>query len=197
MKSVILQEFLTIDGMAAGPEGKTDFIPAATRGDRSFGARQSEFIDSVDTMLLGRVTYQLFAQYWPNVTSGDEKAFADKLNALRKIVFSNTLDRAPWGRHEPAAIVKGNAAREVEKLKEEPGRDIVMWGSLSLAQALMKHGVIDEYHMVVCPVVLGDGRRLFEKRGAAGELHLLSTRAFDRGTVLLTYAGATVASLVL
>ena len=77
MKNVILQEFLTIDGMAAGPEGKTDFIPAATRGDRSFGARQTEFIDSVDTMLLGRVTYQLFAQYWPNVTSGDEKPFAD------------------------------------------------------------------------------------------------------------------------
>jgi dihydrofolate reductase len=192
MKSVILQEFLTIDGMAASPDGKTDFIPT---DDRSLGVRQMEFIDSVDTMVLGRVTYQLFAHYWPNVASGDEwRPFADKLNAMRKIVFSNTLDRAPWGRHEPATIVKGNAAREVEKLKQESGRDIVIWGSLSLAQALMKLGVIDEYHMIVCPVVLGDGRRLFEERGAAGELHLLSTRAFDRGTVLLSYAGATVAS---
>jgi dihydrofolate reductase len=190
MKSVILQEFVSVNGMAAGPAGRVDFIPAATEGDRSFGKRQMEFIDSIDTMLLGRVTYQLFVQYWPNVTSGEDREFADRLNALQKVVFTNSLDRAPWGGFEPARIVKGSAVAEVEQLKQQTGKDMVVWGSLSLATNLMKQGLVDEYQLVVCPVVLGDGRPLFANGDTSGEMHLLTTRAFDRGTVLLSYAGA-------
>ena len=96
MRNVILQEFVSLDGLAAGPDGSVDFVPAAMQGDQSFGRQQMPFIDSIDTILLGRVTYQLFAEYWPEVTSGDDKPFADKLNAIPKIVFSRTLDRAPW-----------------------------------------------------------------------------------------------------
>ena len=191
MKSVILQEFVSIDGMAAGANGSTDFIPAATRGDQSFGRRQFEFLDAIDTMLLGRATYQLFAQYWPHVSSGDEKPFADRLNALRKVVFTNTLKHAPWGGFEPARVVPTSAVREIEQLKQETGgQDMVVWGSLTLAKELMRQGLVDEFQFIVCPVVLGNGRRLFEDRPALGDMHLLSTRSFDRGAVLLTYAGA-------
>ena len=189
MRNLILQEFLSVDGMAAGKDGNTDFIPASTRGDQSFGRRQEAFLDSIDTMLLGRNTYEMFSSYWPTVTSGEERQFADKINALQKVVFSKTLDRAPWGEWEEATVVKTDAAREVERLKQQPGNDLVIWGSLTLAHALMHEGLIDEYQLILCPVVLVEGRRMFDDTVAPGEMHLLSTRSFDRGTVLLSYAG--------
>src|SRR5688572_1517860 len=106
MKKVILQEFVSLDGFAADSKGGVDFIPAASKGDQSFGRRQLEFMDTVDTILLGRVTYEMFAGYWPNVRSGDDKEFADRINAMRKIVFSSTLQRAPWGTELEARIVR-------------------------------------------------------------------------------------------
>jgi dihydrofolate reductase len=192
MRNLILQEFVSVDGMAAGSDGSTEFIPASSRGDQSFGRRQESFLDSIDTILLGRKTYEMFADYWPNVTSGDDQAFADRINALPKVVFSRTLDRAPWGRWEEATVVKTDAGREVERLKQRPGKDLVIWGSLTLAHALMHEGLIDEYQLIVCPVVLVEGRRLFDDSVAPGEMHLLSTQSFDRGTVLLSYAGEMV-----
>jgi dihydrofolate reductase len=190
MRRVILQEFVSLDGLAAGPHNSVDFIPASTAGDQSFGKRQMAFIDSLDTMLLGRVTYEMFAGYWPNVTSGDDKPFADKLNALPKIVFSKTLERAPWGDWDAATIVKSGTKNEVAKLKHKSGKDMVIWGSISLAQTLMKEGLIDEYQLVVCPVVLGDGKPLFGDKASALNLKLLRTNSFDRGTVLVAYAPA-------
>jgi hypothetical protein len=86
VRKVILQEFVTLNGLAAGPDDSVDFIPASTRGDRSFGDDQFAFLDTIDTILLGRVTYRMFARHWPNVTEGEEKPFADKLNAKPKIV---------------------------------------------------------------------------------------------------------------
>lgn len=192
MRNLILQEFVSVDGMAAGPNDSTDFIPAASAHDQSFGRRQDAFLDSIDLILLGRKTYELFVDYWPKVTSGEEKPFADKLNAIPKVVFSKSLDQAPWGNWDPATVVKSDAAREIEKLKQQPGKDMVIWGSISLAQSLMHEGLFDEYQLIVCPVVLVDGRRLFDEHATAGEMHLLSTRSFDRGTVLLSYAGEMV-----
>ena len=192
MRNLILQEFVSVDGMAAGPNGNVDFVPAANTGDQSFGKRQSGFLDSIDAILLGRVTYEMFEGYWPKVTSGDEKEFADKINAIPKIVFSKSLDRAPWGDWEEATVVKTNATREIEKLKQQPGKDMVMWGSISLAQSLMNEGLFDEYQLIVCPVLLVEGRRLFDEHISPGEMHLLSTRSFDRGSVLLSYAGEMV-----
>jgi dihydrofolate reductase len=192
MRNVILQEFVSVDGMAAGPNDNVEFIQAGMSGDLSFGRRQTSFLDSIDTILLGRKTYELFVDYWPKVTSGDEEPFADKLNAIPKIVFSSSLQRAPWGDWPDATIVRTNPAREVERLKQLPGKDLVIWGSLTLAQSLMLEGIIDEYQLVVCPVVLVEGRRLFDDVAEKGEMHLLSTRSFDRGAVLLTYSGAMV-----
>ena len=187
MRKVILQEFVSANGLASGPNDSVDFVPAGTKGDRSFGERQTTFIDSIDTMLLGRVTYEMFAGHWPNVTSGEDKRFADKLNALEKVVFSRTLARAPWGKFGDARIVTGDATKEVEKLKRGSGKDMVLWGSLSLAQSLMSDGVIDEYQLVVLPVVLGSGRSLFPDRTTL-DLVLVDTRSFDRGGVLLAYS---------
>jgi dihydrofolate reductase len=186
MRNVILQEFVSVDGFAADRNGGVDFVPASNAGDQSFGQNQMRFLDSLDTMLLGRVTYSMFAQHWPKVTSGEDKSFADKLNAIPKIVFSNTLDRAPWGDWPEATIVKGSAADEIARLKQQPGKNMVIWGSLSLAQSLMTGDLIDEYQLVICPIVLGNGKPLF--RDSSFGMELRTTKSFERGSVLLTYS---------
>jgi dihydrofolate reductase len=186
MRKIIFQPFMSLDGFGAGPNDSTDFIPAANRGDTSFGNRQLEFMDSIDTMLLGRVTYEMFASYWPNVTSGDDRELAEKINATRKYVISRTLDRAPWGKFGDATIVRDRVADQIEKLKQQSGKNIVVWGSLSLAQSLEDDGLIDELQIIVCPLVLGSGKRLF-RDAEAFDLSLRSAKSFDRGSVLLTY----------
>jgi dihydrofolate reductase len=188
MRKVILQEFVALDGRASGLNDSTDFIPASTQGDRSFGDWQTAFLDTLDTILMGRVTYELFASFWPNVTSGEDKPFADKLNAMRRVVFSNTLERAPWGNFEDAQVVRGNPSDEVAKLRQQSGKNMVVWGSLSLARSLMKDGQIDDVQLVMCPVVLGEGKPLFQDRIDPDELRLVNTRSYDRGAVLLEYA---------
>ena len=187
MRKVILQEFVSLDGRAAGPNDSVDFIPASTKGDRSFGQGQMALLDTIDTILLGRVTYQMFAGYFPLVTEGDDKAFADKLNAIPKFVFSQTLTQAPWGQWDDATIVRRSPTQEVTALKQQCGKDIVIWGSISVAQSLITEGLIDEYRLVVCPVVLGSGRPLFRDKADALGMTLLETKAHDRGSVLLKY----------
>ena len=186
MPKLILQEFVTVDGFAAGPNDSIDFIPQSTAGDASFGHAQQELIESIGTILLGTKTYRMFSGYWPNVSEGPEKPFADRVNATKKVVFSKTLERAPWGKWDEASIVKTNAVDEVANLKRGKGRDILIWGSIALAQSLMKASLIDEYRLVVCPLTLGGGRPLFANTNTS--LKLVEAHAHDRGAVSLVYA---------
>jgi dihydrofolate reductase len=165
MRKLIIEEFLTLEGFAAGPGNSVDFIPAATKDDRRFGREQLALMEDVDTILLGRVTYGMFAGYWPNA-KGEEKA--------------------PWGSWPECRIVTADPAEEVAKLKHASGRNLVLWGSLSIAQQLMKAGLVDEYRLVVCPVVLGGGRPLFAEKTPI-DLKLVEATPLDRGAVLLTY----------
>ena len=187
MRKVILQEFITLDSLAAGPNDNVDYVPASTEGDKSFGVEQMKLMNATDTILLGRVTYEMFANHWPKITKGKEKAFADKLNSIPKIVFSKTIESAPWGDWEEAKVVKNSAVKEVTKLKQRSGKSMVIWGSISLAQSLMKEGLIDEYRLVMCPVVLGSGRPLFLDKVDSFGLKLLEAKTFDLGAVQLKY----------
>jgi dihydrofolate reductase len=188
MRKLVLQEFVSLDGLAAGPNDSVDFIPASTQGDQTFGKEQIALMDVTDTLLLGRVTYGMFAGHWPNVTEGPEKEFADKFNGLQKVVFSKTLERAPWGNWGDARIVRGNPVDEVARLKQQPGKDMLISGSISLAQSLIDQGLVDEYRLVTCPVVLGSGRRLFRDDGRPIAMNLVSATALDRGAVSLVYS---------
>jgi len=187
MRKVILQEIVSLDGYAAGPNGDVAFIPESTRGDQRWGAEQSALMDKVDTLVLGRVTYAMFSQFWPAVTQGEEKEFADKFNGLEKVVFSKTLTRAPWGKWPEGRIVKGNPADEIEKLKKQPGKDMLISGSISIGQALSEANMIDEYHVIVCPMVLGSGRPLFRDKSGGKQLELIDAHGLDRGAVSLLY----------
>jgi dihydrofolate reductase len=190
MRNVILQEFISLDSLAAGQNDSVDFVPASTRGDQRFGREQLLLMDSIDTILLGRVTYRLFSEYWPKVTEGDDHRFAGKLNAIPKVVFSRTLDRAPWGDWPEARVVKRSAADEVQELKSQPGKSLIVWGSISLAQSLMKARLIDEYRLVICPFVLGRGRPLFADDEVIRRLKFVSSTAWDLGAVSLKYLEA-------
>jgi dihydrofolate reductase len=186
MSRIIVQEFVSIDGLAAGPKGEVDFIPAAVQGDSIVVENQMRFIDTIDTIVLGRVTYEMFVNYWPTA-SGDDKPFADKVNATPKIVFSKTLDTAPWGSWEEATISKDDPLEEVRRLREREGRDLVVWGSLTLVRSLAEAGLIDEYQLWLLPVVLGAGRPLFAEGGASIDMQLLEAKTSERGATLLRY----------
>lgn len=186
MRKVIVQEFVTIDGFAAGPQDELDFMPQefSTGTKNSTENNQLQFIATIDTMILGRNTYRMFEAYWPNATD----RIAPGLNALTRYVVSESLEQAVWGNLEPAVIIKKDAEKEIEKLKAQAGKDIVIWGSLSLAQSLFNSDVIDEYQFIVCPAVLNKGRKLFTDDSNLFKLNLLETKAFDDGCVLLRYS---------
>jgi dihydrofolate reductase len=182
MRKVVVQQFVTLDGYAAGPDGELDFVTeagaAADPTSGPFVEKQLAFIESLDTILLGAVTYRMFAAYWPEQTT-ETQAIADALNATPKVVFSSTLESAPWGSWEPARVVSGSAAEEVGRLKAEPGKDMVVWGSLALSDSLMREGLVDEYRLQICPVVLGRGKRLFQDGLATHGLTRLETDTYD------------------
>jgi dihydrofolate reductase len=145
-----------------------------------------EFLDTVDTMILGKKTYELFAGYWPDA-SGDDAEFGQKLNALKKFVVSSTLREAPWGSWEPAEIIASDPAMRIGTLRTQEGKDIVIWGSITLASALLKRGLIDEIQLRVIPVAIGHGRQLFEDEVDSVKLELLEANRHDHGLVLLRY----------
>jgi dihydrofolate reductase len=192
MSKVVVQQFVTLDGFAAGPNGELDFVTetgaAADPTSGPFVEEQLAFIESLDTILLGAVTYKMFAAYWPEQTTQTQR-IADALNATPKVVFSSTLKSAPWGSWEPARVFAGSAAEEVRRLKADSGKDMVVWGSLTLADSLMREGLVDEYRLQVCPVVLGRGKRLFEEGLATQRLTRLETNTYDE-MVAVRYASA-------
>jgi dihydrofolate reductase len=182
MGNVVVQEFVTIDGFAAGPNGELDFVNETSAGaDPTSGELvedQLAFIDTIDTILLGRVTYELFAAFWPEQTV-ETQGVADALNGTPKVVFSRTLERAPWGDWEEARLVAGPASEEVRRLKDEAGGDMVVWGSLTLAESLERDGLVDEYRLFVCPLVLGQGKRLFGESSPTRWMNRLESKTYD------------------
>jgi dihydrofolate reductase len=147
-----------------------------------------EQLEAVDTLLFGRATYEGMASYWPTPAAGaDSPVIAEKMNTLPKIVFSRTLERAEWSN---TRLVGSDAADEVARLKEQPGGDMLILGSSDLAASLAARSLIDEYRIMVNPVLLGQGKPLL--KGLAGDvpLTLLQARTFGNGNVLLSYAPA-------
>jgi dihydrofolate reductase len=186
MRKLILEEWLSLDGFAADKAGELNFFPS-TEANKYSDADQLRFLDRIDTLLLGRKTYELFAAFWPAATT-DREIIADKLNAIPdKVVFSSTLQAAPWGKFPAARIVADDAVQAVRELKARPGKDMVLWGSLTLAQSLMRADLVDEFHLQICPTVVGGGRRLFPSLEVYKTLRLAEIRKYDTGVVFLTY----------
>lgn len=181
MRKIIFQNMVSLDGYFEGPRKELDWH----RVDGEFNDYAAELLDSVDTLLFGRVTYQLMASYWPTPAAlADDPVIAAKMNSVQKVVFSRTLDRADWSN---TRLAKGDAATEIRRLKQLAEKDIAIFGSSDLTVSLLPHGLVDEYRLFVNPVFLGGGKTLLQGLHARLNLHLTASRVFKSGLVLLCY----------
>jgi dihydrofolate reductase len=185
MRKVIASPFVTLDGFMAGPQGEIDWN--GPYFDEEMGNYIGEQFASVDTILFGRVTYQMFAHYWPHQGMKDDPIFAEKMNTLPKIVFSRTLEKAEWNN---TRLVKDHVTEEIQGLKQQSGRNIVIDGSPGLIHSLTALGLIDEYRLRVHPIVLGGGIPLFKDIKEPMNLKLVKSQPFRSGVVILHYQPA-------
>lgn len=184
MRRLVVSEFVTLDGVMQDPGGAGEF----ERGGWSMpywhdeiGKVKLDELFASDALLLGRVTYEGFAAAWPSMT--DEAGFADRMNGITKYVVSTTLKDPQWNN---SRVIPGNVAEEVAALKRQAGQDILVGGSGQLIQTLIQNNLVDEYRLLVYPVVLGTGKRLF-KEGADTKLKLVEAKGFPTGVALLRY----------
>lgn len=184
-RKLVVTQYITLDGVIEDPVGMEDsglgdWTGPFTRGPEG-GRFKHEELMAADMLLLGRRTYDAFAPVWPLVT--DETGFADRINAMPKLVASATLQNGSWRNTQ---IVADDVAGEVARLRQGEGGDILVYGSRKLVQHLSAHGLVDGYNLMVYPVALGRGGRLFE--GGQVDLALLEARPFGSGIMLLRYA---------
>jgi dihydrofolate reductase len=178
MRRVVVQMGVTLDGYVAGPGGEGDWGLPPEHPD--VHAWKVASLDRVRTHIMGRVTYEEMAAYWPNAT-GD---YADFMNRLPKVVFSASLPAAGWA---GTWIARGDLAAEIAALKAESGGEIMAHGGAAFVQALSRHGLIDEYRLVILPVALGNGLPLFKDLAKPLRLDLTEARSFPDGTVINVY----------
>jgi len=183
MRKIFLFMVVSLDGYYEGPNGDISWHNV----DEEFNEFAVQQTSEVDTLLFGRKTYEGMASYWPTEAAiNDDPVIAGLMNSLPKIVISTTLDSAEW---DNSRLVKENVAEEISKLKQQPGKEIAIFGSSDLAVSLAQMGLVDEYRIMVNPVILGDGKPLFKGADKLG-LKLIKTRTFKSGNVLLYYEPA-------
>jgi len=181
MRKVFLFMMITLDGFFEGPDQDIGWHNV----DEEFNDFAIKQINEVDTLLFGRVTYEGMASYWPTpFAKENDPVIADKMNTIPKLAFSKTLDEVEWNN---ARLVKENIAEEISRLKQQPGKDMAIFGSSDLAVSLLQMGMVDELRIMVNPVVLGSGKSLFKGIHETLNLKLLKTRTFRSGNVLLYY----------
>ena len=182
MRKLLFFMLTSLDGYFEGPESDINWHNV----DEEFNEFAIEQLNSVDMLLFGRVTYEMMASYWPTPQAiKDDPIVAEKMNSLPKIVFSKTLSMAAW---QNTRLIKDNFSAETSRLKQQPGKDMIIFGSSDLAVALIEYNLVDEFRIMVNPVVLGGGKTLFHGVQNKLELKLLKTRQFKSGNVLLYYA---------
>ena len=187
MGRIVVTEFISLDGVVEAPGGGEDFRHGGwsfeiSRGDEGDQFKLDETMSS-EALLLGRVTYEGFAAAWPS----REGEFADKFNSMPKYVVSSTLDEPEWNN---TTVLKGDVADEVAKLRREQDGDIVVHGSPRLVQTLVENDLVDEFRLMVFPVVLGSGKRLFGETTDKKPLRLVDSKAVGDGVTILVYQPA-------
>jgi dihydrofolate reductase len=184
MGRIVVTEFVSLDGVIEDPGGAEDFRHGGWSFEVSRGeagdAFKTEELMAADAQLLGRVTYAAFAAAWPDRTG----EFADKFNAMPKYVVSSTLDKAAWNN---STVLSGDLAREVEALKRRYDGDILVAGSGTLVRALLERDLVDELRLMVYPVVLGSGKRLFGGTNDKKPLRLAESRTVGDGVAIMIY----------
>jgi dihydrofolate reductase len=190
MGKLVVSEFVTLDGVMEDPGGGETFEHGgwAFQVERGADGDKAKFDElmSADVLLLGRVTFQAFAQAWPGRT--DDVGYADKFNNMRKYVVSTTLNDPGWNN---STVIREDVAGEIARLKAQTSGDILVMGSAQLVQTLREHDLVDEYSLMVFPIVVGSGKRLFNEGSHTTPLRLASSQPVGSdGVVILTYVPA-------
>jgi len=180
MRKIVAGLFISLDGVVEAPE--TWHFPYF---NDEMGAAVAAQMAAADTMLLGRRTYEGFAAFWPN--QGSDVPAADQMNATPKLVASTTLTSVDW---QNSTLIKGDVAEELTRLKQGPGKDIAVTGSSTLVRSLLRDGVLDELRLLVHPIVVGQGARLFPDGTSRHPLRLVDATTFTTGVLYLTYRPA-------
>ena len=182
MRKVVASEFVSLDGVVESPD-KWHFPYFNDQMGEAIGAAMA----ASDAMLMGRVLYEEWAAFWPN-QDPDENPVAARMNGVRKYVVSTTLEEPlEW---QNSTLIGDNVAEEISRLKEQPGKDISISGSPTLVRSLLEDDLLDELRLMVHPIVVGSGKRLFEEGGDQKALELLDSETFSTGVVYLTYQPA-------
>jgi dihydrofolate reductase len=185
MRRLVVSEFLTLDGVMEDPGGAEDFKYGGWSLDyfneEYLKFKYDELLGS-GAMLLGRITYEIFADAWPS--RSDPNGFADCMNSMPKYVVSTSLKKLDW---QNSHLIKANVAAEVRKLKLQEGKDILVAGSGELVRTLMQHNLVDEYRLMIHPIVLGTGKRLFPDVDGMRALKLVEAKTFSSGIVVFIY----------
>lgn len=179
MRKLVAGLFISLDGVTQDP-----FVWQETF-DEDMGAQLKSMISQIDTILLGRVTYQEWAAYWTTTTS--DESYAKFINQTPKYVASTTLDHVEWGQFDTATLIKGNLADEINKLKEQSGKTISVQGSPTLVNWLLQNDLLDELQLYVHNVVAAKGTRLFKDGGNMKRLTLIDSKITRSGVAMLTY----------
>lgn len=184
MRRVLFFMMVSVDGYFEGPNHDIDWHNT----DEEFNEFAIAQLDEVDTLLFGRITYKMMASYWPTAEAiQSDPVVAGKMNSATKIVFSHSLPEARW---ENTRVVRDGLAAEIARLKQQPGKDLMIFGSSDLAASFLDHSLLDEARIMVNPVVLGAGKTLFSGINDKLRLKLVGTRIFQSGNVLLYYRPA-------
>jgi dihydrofolate reductase len=188
MRKLSVFNLITLDGYFEGDNHDISWHMV----DNDFNDLSISQLEAVDTIIFGRVTYEMMAAYWPTMDAfREDPLVAGFMTNTPKVVFSSTLKKADW---QNTRLVNGDAAAEIIKLKQQPGKDMIIFGSGKITAALTTAGLIDEFGIIICPVILGSGTPLFQGVNNRPKLNLVSTREFDNGNVLLTYRPITKGS---
>ena len=180
MRKLKLQVQMTVDGYIAGPHGEMDWTNR--NWDNELKRYVGEITQPVDCIVLGRKLAQGFIPHW---ASHPEEEGADKFNTTQKVVFTKTLAQSEW---DNTLLAKGDLVDEITKLKQQNGQDLIAYGGATFVSALIKHNLIDEYHLFINPAAIGKGRSIFDTLDQQRNLTLVKTTAFPCGIVLLNYA---------
>ncbi len=182
MRKVVAAEFLSLDGVMESPD-RWQF----PYWSDEMGQAIEEGFASSDAMLMGRVNYEEWAAYWPK-QDPEENPIAATMNSLQKYVVSTTLEEPlEWSN---STLIKENVAEEIEKLKNQPGKDIVISGSGTLVRSLLRYGLLDELKLMIHPILVGSGKRLFDDEAETKPLELVDSKTFSTGVLYLTYRPA-------
>ena len=179
MRKLKLQVQMTVDGYIAGTNGEMDW--AVRDWDNELKKYVAEITEPVDCIILGRKLAQGFIPYW---ASHPEEEGADKFNGIKKVVFTKTLEKSEW---DDTVLAKGSLLEEIARLKKQDGEDIMAYGGAAFVSALIKHGLIDEFHLFVNPTAIGNGMSIFKELDKKQNLMLVRSTSFDCGIVVLNY----------